>query len=55
MREKASTMENTVNQIVAGEREATEKRIRLELGNDLKQLNELKRDNENLRVGLCNS
>lgn len=50
MREKAATMESTVNQIVAGEREATEKKIRQELSFELKQLGEIKKDNELLRV-----
>jgi hypothetical protein len=44
-------MESTVHVIAAGERDAAEKRVRQELGGELKQLAEIKKDNELLRVG----
>jgi predicted esterase YcpF (UPF0227 family) len=50
-REKAANMENTVAQIVAAEKETTEKKVRQELANELKKMIELKRDNEMLKVG----
>lgn len=50
-REKAANMESTVAQIVAAEKETTEKKVRQELANELKKMVELKRDNEMLKVG----
>jgi hypothetical protein len=50
MREKAETMETTVNHIIASEKEVTEKKVRQELANELKQMTEIKRENELLKV-----